>query len=76
MMRKFYAAHSVYGKCSIDSLNYTAWDKIKAFGNKKSRESFVGENDNWFSISAAEYNQMYKIKEKHNMLDVALLDAE
>lgn len=55
--RKHYAAHSNYGKCSIDSLNGTAWDLIKSFDSKQERDSYVADNDNWFIISAAEYNQ-------------------
>jgi hypothetical protein len=57
MTRKFYAAHSNYGKCTVDSLNGTAWDYIKAFDSKKDRDNYVSDNANWFCITVAEYSQ-------------------
>lgn len=61
--RKFYAARSGYGKCSINSMNGTAWDKIASFDSKNERDEFVGGN--WFAISATEYAARKSDIEKH-----------
>lgn len=62
--RKFYAAHSNYGKCSIDSLNGTAWDKIASFDSKADRDKYG--NNNWFPITWQEYNSRKKDIEKYD----------
>ena len=68
-MKKHYAAHSNYGKCTIDSLNGTAWDLIKSFESKAERDEFVSSNENWFIVSAAEYKQRENVMKKWGDFD-------